>query len=181
MIRSFTFTLFSAFLLYCGQPRAQYVVLEEEEQKALAEARAQAIEEAKAARPYDGYVEPTTQRQVYSEDYSPEQRSQEWAEQERLLAEERARLEAEAAAHAEAEAALTEEATNTEASAAGDSQEQTAEENSAEDTDGNAEEDQENSSENSIKPLYDEGTPVRKTIAQRRAERRAAKKDRVFR
>mgnify|MGYP000841858782 CR=1 FL=1 len=86
MIRSFTFTLFSAFLLYCGQPRAQYVVLEEEEQKALAEARAQAIEEAKAARPYDGYVEPTTQRQVYSEDYSPEQRSQEWAEQERLLA-----------------------------------------------------------------------------------------------
>lgn len=49
MIRSFTFTLFSAFLLYCGQPRAQYVVLEEEEQKALAEARAQAIEEAKAA------------------------------------------------------------------------------------------------------------------------------------
>ena len=174
MIRSFTFTLFSAFLLYCGQPRAQYVVLEEEEQKALAEARAQAIEEAKAARPYDGYVEPTTQRQVYSEDYSPEQRSQEWAEQERLLAEERARLEAEAAA-------LTEEATNTEASAAGDSQEQTAEENSAEDTDGNAEEDQENSSENSIKPLYDEGTPVRKTIAQRRAERRAAKKDRVFR
>jgi hypothetical protein len=174
MIRSFTFILFSAFLLHCGQSRAQYVVLEEEEQKALAKARAQAIEEAKAARPYDGYVEPTTQRQVYSEDYNPEQHSQEWAEQEQLLAEERARLEAEAAAQAEAEAALTEEATNTEASATDDSREQTAEEN-------NAEEDQEISSENSIKPLYDEGTPVRKTIAQRRAERRAAKKDRVFR
>ena len=156
-MRKLTFLLFFAILLHCNNSYSQYVSLDEEEQKDIIAERKQAVEEARDARPYDGYIEPVTQRQVYSEDYDAEKRAQEWAEQERLLAEEDAILAAQAAhqkAYEEARALEEQQAAEAAAEAAA------------------AEE---------FKPLYNEGTQVRKTIAQKRAERRAAKEGRVFR
>ena len=151
-----TLTLF--FLPY-GTAQSQYSFLNEDDQQEILAERQKAIEEAKAARVYEGYVPPTTQRQVYSEDYNPEQDAQIWAEQERLLAEEEARLADEAA-----------------------KQQALAEAKALEEQQAAAEEEARKAAENiEVEPLYDEGTEVRKTIAQKRAERRAAKQGRVFR
>ena len=158
-MHNLTFLIFFTILLHCTPTYSQYTVLDEEEKKEILAARQQAIEEAKAALPYEGYVEPVTQRQVYSEDYNPELDAKIRAKQEKLLAEEEARLAEEAAK----QQALTVEKAITE-------QQAISEETANSDT-----------TENIKKPLYDKGTQVRKTIAQRRAERRAAKEGRVFR
>lgn len=147
------------FLMPCGTSYGQYSVLNEDDQQEILAARQKAIEEAKAARAYEGYVEPTTQRQIYSEGYNADIEAQKWAEQERLLAEEEARLAEEAAK----QKAIEEEKALAEQQAAAEEEARKAAENIK------------------IQPLYDEGTEVRKTIAQKRAERRAAKEGRVFR
>ena len=118
-MRIFALIILSILTLPYNYAHSQYSVLNEDDQQEILAARQKAIEEAKAARAYEGYVEPTTQRQVYSEDYNPELDAQIWAEQERLLAEEEARLAEEAAkqkaleeekARAEQQAAAEEEA-----------------------------------------------------------------------
>ena len=158
-MRIFALIILSILTLPYNYAHSQYSVLNEDDQQEILAARQKAIEEAKAARAYEGYVEPTTQRQVYSEDYNPELDAQIWAEQERLLAEEEARLAEEAAK----QKALEEEKARAEKQAAAEEEARKAAE--------------------AIKtePLYDAGTEVRKTIAQKRAERRAAKEGRVFR
>ena len=77
--------------------------------------------------------------------------------------------------------AISPQTTDTEVSTTSDAPKQTSSEEGDTENTTDKQSNQDSSATEEDKPLYAEGTPVRKTIAQRRAERRIAKKSRVFR